>query len=460
MLNELHMRSTHVDSLCHELYLTLTHAYDWRIRYLQHLAGTLARAPPAPITPTDRPSNFDDVMTFTECEHGLTQKTSELRSFKANEAARSHEWKALIEVERLQSELSQLHAQVDQLKQRELDQQRHIQDLTRTFQLHEAEFELEIVTLRQAHDAHAKLTAAKVGLEEALKAAQVREIESLARHMEATEHLEQRYQALEAELKEREIRPLQEALDQTRRREMELVTQLQHQQQREADIISEIEEHVERIHTLETQVEQLQKQVTRNAEEKAFLEATAELIAEEKSASEEQLEQALAATSCVSLDDMVSQLQVFASAQEEFTRREAAMMLQQASVEAELGLLLKEYDRLTRSIHDSQLDRRHYESQILVLTQEKQALAKEVMDYRIKQGIGLDGQTTTLRKEFRQLMAAVKEEHDEAIKKEVEQRQTVANELRDLKHDLEMKCWDRVSTGVQTAFVAYPGVVQ
>ncbi|KAI9264886.1 hypothetical protein BDA99DRAFT_37538 [Phascolomyces articulosus] len=146
----------------------------------------------------------------------------------------------------------------------------------------------------------------------------------------------------------------------------------------------------------------------------------------------------------------------FKSAQEEYTRREAALMLQSASVEAELGAIFKEYDKLTRNITDFNHERKKYEQHVQALTREKHLLDKQLADFKVKDGIGKDGSTMTLRKEFRQLMAKVKAEHEQEIEKESEKRHQVEIELRNMKHELEMKRWDTVNTGVQTTFVAYP----
>lgn len=111
---------------------------------------------------------------------------------------------------------------------------------------------------------------------------------------------------------------------------------------------------------------------------------------------------------------------------------------------------------MTRNITDFNNERKKYQSQVETLIREKQLLDKQLADKQVQEGIGRDGQTMTLRKEFRQLMATVKAEHEQAMDKEVERRRQVELELRNIKHDLEMKNWDRVSAGVQTHFVAYP----
>lgn len=146
---------------------------------------------------------------------------------------------------------------------------------------------------------------------------------------------------------------------------------------------------------------------------------------------------------------------LFRNAQEEFTRREAALMLQSASVEAELGAILKEYDRLTRNITDFHNERKKHQTKELAWTRERQRLEKQLADFTIRDKLGVDGQSMTLRREFRQLMATVKSEHQQELEKEMEGRRQLEAELRDMKHDLELKRWDKVDAAVQTPFVAY-----
>ncbi|KAI8148258.1 hypothetical protein BJV82DRAFT_501674, partial [Fennellomyces sp. T-0311] len=105
------------------------------------------------------------------------------------------------------------------------------------------------------------------------------------------------------------------------------------------------------------------------------------------------------------------------------------------SVEAELGAIFKEYDKLTRNIADFNHERKKYEQQVQTLMRDKQLLDKQLADYKVKDGIGKDGQTMTLRKEFRQLMATVKAEHEQALEKEMEKRRQVENELRNMRHE-------------------------
>ncbi|ORZ02172.1 hypothetical protein BCR43DRAFT_481130 [Syncephalastrum racemosum] len=146
---------------------------------------------------------------------------------------------------------------------------------------------------------------------------------------------------------------------------------------------------------------------------------------------------------------------LFKNAQEEFTRREAALMLQSASVEAELGAILKEYDRLTRNITDFHHERKKHETKELAWTRERQRLEKQLADFTIRDKLGMDGQSMTLRREFRQLMATVKSEHQQELEKEMASRRQLEGELRDMKHDLELKRWDKVDAAVQTPFIAY-----
>ncbi|KAI8146217.1 hypothetical protein BJV82DRAFT_666013 [Fennellomyces sp. T-0311] len=68
--------------------------------------------------------------------------------------------------------------------------------------------------------------------------------------------------------------------------------------------------------------------------------------------------------------------------------------------------IFKEHDKLMRNIANFNDERKMYEQQV-------------------KDGIGKDGQTGTLRKKFRQLMATVKAEHEQAFEKEMEKHHQV-----------------------------------
>ncbi|KAI7904678.1 uncharacterized protein BX663DRAFT_503160 [Cokeromyces recurvatus] len=147
----------------------------------------------------------------------------------------------------------------------------------------------------------------------------------------------------------------------------------------------------------------------------------------------------------------------FKEAQESYTTREAAMILQSASVEAELERILKEYDRLTRNITDFNLERKVFEDEIMKLQQEKEKIKKELYDAQVCQlsNNSDNNNNGNLRKEFRDLVANIKEKHEEEIKNEIERRRRLEQELRDVKADEEMKRWERVNTSVQTDFNAY-----
>ncbi|KAI8144620.1 hypothetical protein BJV82DRAFT_578053 [Fennellomyces sp. T-0311] len=58
------------------------------------------------------------------------------------------------------------------------------------------------------------------------------------------------------------------------------------------------------------------------------------------------------------------------------------------------------------------------ETMAQTLMRDKQLLDTQLADYKVENGIGKDGQTMTLRKEFHQLMAPVMIEHEQAFEKE------------------------------------------
>ncbi|KAI9490801.1 hypothetical protein BDB00DRAFT_530151 [Zychaea mexicana] len=302
--------------------------------------------------------------------------------------------------------------------------------------------------------------------------------------LEQTLKLATEQQSLEQSSRESaKIYELNQALLQANQRERELVQRVQRLEETTTNLHNE---HASRQRNSE------QSMLHKFKQERHAIQAELEISRQQETearsrldALNAQVKQALTSTSMPSLDAMVDKLieqqqqrqssarpasressnqqqaldnlrAAFKEAQEEYTRREAALMLQSASVEAELGAIFKEYDKLTRNIADFNYERKKYDQQVQALMREKHLLDKQLADYKVKDGIGKDGQTMTLRKEFRQLMATVKAEHEQAIEKEMEKRRQVESDMRNMKHELEMKRWDTVSTAVQTSFVAYP----
>ncbi|KAL7325796.1 hypothetical protein PS15p_208234 [Mucor circinelloides] len=139
--------------------------------------------------------------------------------------------------------------------------------------------------------------------------------------------------------------------------------------------------------------------------------------------------------------------QEFDQAKQTFTTRESAFILQSASTEAELERILKEYDRLTRNIVDFNNERKKFENEIQVLHQDKQLLEKRICDDKVS-----TIKESSLRKEFRSLMASVKDKHTKAILQELEKQRQLEQELRDIKSDIEMRRWEKVDVAVQTHY--------
>lgn len=136
-----------------------------------------------------------------------------------------------------------------------------------------------------------------------------------------------------------------------------------------------------------------------------------------------------------------------------YTTRESAYILQSASTEAELERLLKEYDRLTRNITDFNSERKKFEDEIRKLQIEKVQLSKQLCDKEI---INIYGNDSILRKEFRDLMATVKEKHKQELLKEINARLKVEHLLREKMSEKESKRWERVDIAVQTHLQLLP----
>lgn len=130
-----------------------------------------------------------------------------------------------------------------------------------------------------------------------------------------------------------------------------------------------------------------------------------------------------------------------------YTTRESAYILQSASTEAELEKLLKEYDRLTRNITDFNSERKKFEDEVRKLQVEKVELSRQLCDKDI---INIYGNDSVLRKEFRDLMATVKEKHKQELLKEIDARLKIEHLLREKMSEKESKRWERVDIAVQT----------
>lgn len=141
------------------------------------------------------------------------------------------------------------------------------------------------------------------------------------------------------------------------------------------------------------------------------------------------------------------------TAQQQFTHRESGYLLQSASVEAELEQILKEYDRLTRHIVDFNAERKKYEAQIDDMNQHQHRLDQQLADLKVQCLGDSQGTTKTLRKEFRQLLAQTKTDHQQQLEAEQQLRLAMEQERRDEKQESERRRWDQVNVSVQTHFV-------
>ena len=103
------------------------------------------------------------------------------------------------------------------------------------------------------------------------------------------------------------------------------------------------------------------------------------------------------------------------SAKEKFSLREDALERSNTVTQNELDGILKGFDKLTRNFMDFDIERQNLEKQINCLQNRCKELENELADERVKH-IGLDSNnnepatTITLRKEFRKVVAGLKNE--------------------------------------------------
>ncbi|KAI7862735.1 hypothetical protein BDF14DRAFT_1745954 [Spinellus fusiger] len=108
--------------------------------------------------------------------------------------------------------------------------------------------------------------------------------------------------------------------------------------------------------------------------------------------------------------ELVKLRSTFQAAQSMFTQQESAYMLQSASLEAELGYLQKEYDRLTRNLIDFRYERRKHEEEVDKLKKEIRVKDRTIVDGRIKQ---LENEESKdVHQEFRKIIQHTKLDHE------------------------------------------------
>ncbi|ORX52745.1 hypothetical protein DM01DRAFT_1055412 [Hesseltinella vesiculosa] len=152
-------------------------------------------------------------------------------------------------------------------------------------------------------------------------------------------------------------------------------------------------------------------------------------------------------------DDLHSRME---TCDDRFKKREDGYLTQTANLEGERDQLLREYERITRNIADFASERKKYEQQIADMQRHGQQLETQVADLKVQQMAVAEGQqgstTMALRKEFRQLMAQTKAQHQQQLEAEITARHTMEQERRNEQQESERLLWDRVNAGVQTSF--------
>ncbi|KAI9491212.1 hypothetical protein BDB00DRAFT_834342, partial [Zychaea mexicana] len=143
-------------------------------------------------------------------------------------------------------------------------------------------------------------------------------------------------------------------------------------------------------------------------------------------------------------------------AQKAFTEREEAWLAQSASMETNFEGIMKEFERLTMSAMEFETDRMKYEQRIEQHSRDIERLEAELTEEKINK-LGYDAKegptTASLRKEFRQLVNDMKSKQQKMLDRELEERKRLEGRLKDMKHELESKRYERVNQSVQTYFV-------
>ncbi|RIA91001.1 Up-regulated during septation-domain-containing protein [Glomus cerebriforme] len=140
-----------------------------------------------------------------------------------------------------------------------------------------------------------------------------------------------------------------------------------------------------------------------------------------------------------------------------FSEREAALEKSSETTQAELDGILKEFDRLTRNFLDFDSERQKLQNALDNLQRKCEKLENELADEKLK-NMGMDAvseptTTATLRKEFRKMMADLRDEQQKLLHREMEEKKKLENTVRNLKREKEAEKWERANKGTQTRFV-------
>ncbi|KAG0167869.1 hypothetical protein DFQ28_002734 [Apophysomyces sp. BC1034] len=153
--------------------------------------------------------------------------------------------------------------------------------------------------------------------------------------------------------------------------------------------------------------------------------------------------------------ELESELVGTQTTQRALSAREAAWMEKTDSLETNLEGMLKEFDRLTSTVMDLEMERPNYERRIDQLVKTNQHLEAELVNERVNHlGNSSDTPTTaSLRKEFRALISDLKDEKQRLLAKEASEKKQLENIIKDMKHERDMARYDRINKGVQTPLI-------
>jgi len=147
---------------------------------------------------------------------------------------------------------------------------------------------------------------------------------------------------------------------------------------------------------------------------------------------------------------------ILAVAQNQFALREQKFEQCSERLQTEYDGILREFDRLTKNFIDFDGERQKLEGAVDVLQKNCERFENELADERIKH-LGIVGKdlptTSTLRKEFRKMMADLRSEQQALLHREREEKKKLENVVRTLKRDKEAERWERSNKGTQTRFV-------
>ncbi|KAL1922295.1 uncharacterized protein VTP21DRAFT_9834 [Calcarisporiella thermophila] len=146
--------------------------------------------------------------------------------------------------------------------------------------------------------------------------------------------------------------------------------------------------------------------------------------------------------------DALRELETEISARNEQIKQ---LRIERDGLQAEFDYLQNEFERLTAYLTSRDAEEQSDMAMISSLQSRVEELEMSLTSEKIRNlNITEDMSTTSLRREFRKLLAELKDEHAQVLEREREQKSQLEERIREMRREQEVKMWGKVTRGIQT----------